>query len=256
VPRKKPNAKKPPAPPEAAKPAGQQPGVVELARKGRYVFLLEKVRHQQHLTPAELKELQSYEALPDGQSTGDSRRPSPGFCSTQQELADYFEVDVRTVRNWTRGRTPCPKERDGSFSIRAVTEWYDARHGRKAEVPVDMENDADYWDMRYRRAKALMSEDELARRRHELGRLDDFRREYGRHVQSGIYRLRGLGTKLAAAVIGLAPYEVKTLVDGNTLEIEQELLAGGQIELKHKKAKKARKGASRLPTGQAGARSK
>ncbi|HUW33530.1 MAG TPA: hypothetical protein VM223_18125 [Planctomycetota bacterium] len=193
-----------------------------MARKKRHLFLLTKMQGGGTLSPGEMRELERYEdagkAAPA--DTG------PGICHTQQELADYFEVEARTVRNWGRGRTPCPRERDGSYSIKAVTEWYNNRRGHRGGTAptVSQETDPDYWDMRYRRAKALMAEDQLAMRRGELGRLDAWRREYGRQLQAGIYRLRGLGAKLAAGLLGLQPHEVKALIDANTNEIELELL--------------------------------
>ncbi|HUW34404.1 MAG TPA: hypothetical protein VM223_22585 [Planctomycetota bacterium] len=195
-----------------------------MARKKRQVDLLTKMQRGETLKPTEIRELERYEDAGKAARAG----TGPGICHTQQELADYFEVEARTVRNWGRGRAPCPRERDGSYSIKAVTEWYNNRRGHRGGTAptASQETDPDYWDMRYRRAKALMAEDQLAMRRGELGRLDAWRREYGRQLQGGIYRLRGLGSKLAAGLLGLQPHEVKSLIDANANEIELELLAG------------------------------
>jgi len=204
--------------------------VASLARKRRHLALVEKLAKGGTLTPAEIRELEAFERSDAKPGAGG---PRPGFCRTQAELAEAFGVDERTVRNWLKTKDGSfPVQPDGSYSIRAVTQWYEGRRrGRPGQQAAgDQELDPDYWDARYRRAKALMAEDLLAVRRGELGRLEAWRREYGRQLQAGIYRLRGLGAKMAAALVGLGPREIKELLDANAMEIEAEILGGVPAE--------------------------
>ena len=85
--------------------------LIELAKKRRHQFLLAKLEKDQCFSPAEIKELEIFEA------------GERAYClvSTIPELARAFHVTTRAVDKWVA--EGCPKTRAGNFDITEVTKW-------------------------------------------------------------------------------------------------------------------------------------
>jgi len=203
--------------------------VVDFAKKKRHIALMQKLQ-QGTLTAAETRELEKLEKVQTASS-----RQRPGVAATQEEVAAAFGVTRRTVIDWIKAGCPGTT---GNYDLMQIVTWRDERDAKRRGLSTHGD-DPDDWVFRYRRAKTLMAEDELAIRRKQLGRMDEFKREYGRQLQNGIYRLRGLGAKLAGMLAGLTAPQIKNLVDANASEIEDELLGRAARDFASQEAEKA-----------------
>ena len=86
--------------------------VVEMAKKKRHIYLLEKMQKGKALSPSELQELAKYE-------NGDD--VSPSIVETQKDVARAFAVSARTVRYWIEDGMPV--EEDGRFDLVRIQSW-------------------------------------------------------------------------------------------------------------------------------------
>ena len=134
-------------PEELKQPEAQNgKGLVEVAKKKRQIYLLNKLR-EGTLSTAEIRELEQLEgggALP------------PGVVRTQGEVAKVLRVDKRTVERWVS--EGMPREPEGYYNLIDIQAW--------RMVKNEKENDPDErekikWDIRYREYKARLAEFEL-----------------------------------------------------------------------------------------------
>lgn len=87
-----------------------RPSVVEMAKKKRHIHLLEKLQRGKTLSRAETNEIEKFErgSVP------------PGYVTTQEEVAEAFGVDPRTVRRWAiKGM---PRDAHG-YNILKIDKW-------------------------------------------------------------------------------------------------------------------------------------
>lgn len=89
---------------------------VEIAQKQRYLHLLGKIKANQTLTAAEIKELEVFEMASRKSPEGDEN-----VIRSQKEAAAYCKVSVRTIRNWEKEHTL--KDAAGNY----LTDRLDAR---------------------------------------------------------------------------------------------------------------------------------
>jgi len=208
-----PSAPPPPPPPP-------RPDVLRIARTKRHTWLIQQISSGRTLTPGQYHELEAFE------SASTSSTPSTPSTAqshlTQEDVAAYFEVDTRTVRNWHLCRPPVPRNPDGTYDLKTVVAWNEARPKNKAKLAAadpDQESDPDYWDMRYRRAKALMAEDLLAVRRGDLLRTPDVERGRLRRILETRNRLLPFARQVIPQLQGLDLPAQIALVDARIREI-------------------------------------
>jgi len=78
----------------------------------------------------------------------------------QKSIADLFDVDRLTVRNWTE-RHNCPRNADGSFDLASVIRWWKGYESRKSGAHVEPGD-------KLRTLKAEEKQLDIAQRRGEL----------------------------------------------------------------------------------------
>jgi hypothetical protein len=77
----------------------QKQNLAEIARKKRYLHLIEKLHSGTALSKQEIKELEDFEAEPLGDA----------IVKTIEEVAKIMEVNWRTVYRWKRDGMPVTK---------------------------------------------------------------------------------------------------------------------------------------------------
>lgn len=178
--------------------------VVDVARRKRQVYLLEKLKNDKPLTRAELNELEKYEVnLPEG------------VVATQEEVARVFGVSTRTVQYW--GRDGMPVRPDGTYNLLEIENW---REIKKNGSPKKGEKDV--WqsklsEVRYKK--------ELLAYRKELGELvssEDVERGMVTRIMIVKRSLLVLPTKLAPILSMKEPREVEAILYDALGEIVDE----------------------------------
>jgi hypothetical protein len=98
-----------------------RPNIMELAKKKRHIYLLEKLRAGT-LSRSEISELKQY-----------GYGLNPGYVATQEDLAKVFEVEPRTVRRWSK--VGLPQDENG-FNILTVRAWRESRNKPKQDEEI------------------------------------------------------------------------------------------------------------------------
>jgi hypothetical protein len=88
--------------------------IMEMAKKKRHIYLLDKLQREGTLSRAELNELAKFEP-----------GSPPGYVATQEDLANLFKVEPRTIRRWIKAGMP---QEENGYSILAVKQWRDLRN--------------------------------------------------------------------------------------------------------------------------------
>ena len=102
-----------------------KPNIIEMAKKKRHIFILEKLQKGVALTKGEIAELEILEL----------GKLKKGYVSTQDELAEVFGVDPRTVRRWIK--SGMPKDEEG-FNILEIKYWRDSRNEPRGEIFIEL----------------------------------------------------------------------------------------------------------------------
>ena len=75
---------------------------------------------------------------------------------TLKELAEILGVSTRTLSKW-KNQQNMPIETDGTYNVRRIMKW----KGIEVEDDSELEGKG-YWETRFRKAKALLAEHQLA----------------------------------------------------------------------------------------------
>ena len=181
-----------------------KPDIVELAKKKRYLHLLEKVQNSKPLTSAELRELSKYEGVPSG----------PDIVNTQEDVAAVFGVSVRTVQYWIRDGMPVTP--DVRYDINKIQAWKIAKWQKnKSEVFLNREAlDARLKEIRIKREEAKL--------RKELGELIakyDVEKVMDQLITVFKRSFLSLPRSLAPQLVGLEPREIEVIISARVKEI-------------------------------------
>lgn len=186
--------------------------VLDMAKKKRHIYLLEKIQKGKTLKPTEITELEKFE--------GKESLPV-GVVVTQGDVAKYFNVTIRTIGNWCR--EGLPKTENGYFDLAIIRKWREVKDAarKKGKDP----NMAEY-DMRFRRAKAELAEMELARRRGELLDRQEVERNLILMVQTVKAALLSLPKQLAPQVAVIDVKAAQVILEKRIREIIENFARG------------------------------
>lgn len=173
----------------------QNQNLAEIARKKRYLHLIEKLHGGTALSKQEIKELEDFEAEPLGDTA----------VKTIEEVAKIMEVNWRTVYRWKRDGMPVTK--DGYYDLEEIKKWYD---GKTGNTDGEIEGKI-YWETKLRKYKASLLELELKRVTGELLPRDEV--EEGR-----IARIIAIKRAFLALPTRLAP--VLAMKEPREIEVE------------------------------------
>lgn len=147
----------------------------------------------------------------------------------QTELAAFFDVDVRTVRRWTK--TGLPRDSSGEFPLAHCVAWVRERDRQEAER---LQRPATEDEARARKvaAEAELAEYELAEKRQSMVSIDDHDRILGRLLDRLRAKILNIPGRWSPHMVGL-----RTISDGQLRleELMQECLleltrVGDEIE--------------------------
>jgi hypothetical protein len=132
--------------------------LVELAKKKRYIALVEKLTRGA-LTSKELKELEQFEK----QEENKEALPFDGTVDLET-IALFLEKTTRMVRHYIAQGMPVIRNASGEifkFKVSEVFKWYYGKYSFE-------DAEKDHWDLEYRKNKAKLSEIELKEKEHQL----------------------------------------------------------------------------------------
>jgi len=171
----------------------QNQNLAEIARKKRYLHLIEKLHSGTALSKQEIKELEDFEAEPLGDA----------IVKTIEEVAKIMEVNWRTVYRWKRDGMPVTKA--GFYDLDEIKKWYDGRTGNADE---EIEGKI-YWETKLRKYKATLLELELKRVTGELLPRDEVEKGRIARIIAVKRAFLALPTRLAPVLAMKEPREIE-----------------------------------------------
>lgn len=126
--------------------------LADLARKKRYLHLVEKLHSGTPLSKQEITELEVFESDP----------LDDAIVKTIEEVSKIMEVSLRTVYRWKRDGMPVTQE--GYYDLDEIKRWYD---GRSVIDDEELEGKI-YWETKLRKYKATLLELELKKVKGDL----------------------------------------------------------------------------------------
>jgi len=89
--------------------------LADIARKKRYLHLIEKMHSGTPLTKPEIRELEEFEKEPE----------APTVVKSAEEVAQFMDVSERTVYRWRNEGMPVTK--DGYYDLERIRVWFEER---------------------------------------------------------------------------------------------------------------------------------
>lgn len=185
----------------------QNQNLAEIARKKRYLHLIEKLHGGRPLSKQEIKELEDFESEPLGDTV----------VKTIEEVAKIMEVNWRTVYRWKRDGMPVTK--DGFYDLEEIKKWHEEKSGNADGQ--ETEGKA-YWDEKIRKYKATLLEIEIKKVTGDLLPRDEV--EKGRIARIVVVKraLLALPTRMAPILAMKEPREIEAELYEAIIEILEE----------------------------------
>ncbi len=136
--------------------------LIDLARKKRYIFLVEKMGRGETLTSKELKELENLSKY--FEKSEDKPIVLEGTVDLPT-LAVYLEKSHRMIRRYVKQGMPVIRDADGEiskFKVSEVFKWYYSGKG------TDEEGGREYWDIEYKKSRAKLNDLFLKEKKKEI----------------------------------------------------------------------------------------
>lgn len=182
--------------------------VVEIAKKKRHAFLLEKLQ-KSSLTKSELDELKQLE-----------RADLPaGVVEAQEDVARTFGVTDRTIRNWIQQGMPVRE--GGGYDLAEIYRWKLEKDGEGEG------NQKHHWETHYRQYKALLAEIDYRKALGELVTKDEVEQGRVQRVMTIKKALLGLPARLAPQVVNLEVKKAEEIIRLRIEEIISDFSRGG-----------------------------
>ena len=192
------------------KSENKKPSLFEIAKRSRYLVLVEKLQRGQPLSRSELSELKRFEAadLPDG------------FLETIAQVSKTFGVSERTVYNWLKNGMPVTES--GHYDIASIYAWKIQREGSGEDSGQKQK-----WETHFRQYRALTAEIEYRKKLGELVTREEV--EEGRVLRILTIKkaLLGLPDRLAPQVVNLDIKKAKEIIKIRIEEIINDFARGG-----------------------------
>jgi len=188
---------------EEAKP---KQNLADIARKKRYLHLIEKLHSGVPLTKPEIRELEEFEAEP----------LNPAVVKTMEEVAKVMDVSYRTVQRWKKDGMPTTH--DGFYNLDEIKDWHDERGVKDGE---EAEGKA-YWEEKIRKYRATLLELELKKVQAELISSDEVERGRIARIIAVKRSFLALPSRLAPILSMQEPREVEAILYEALAEIIDE----------------------------------
>jgi len=180
--------------------------LADIARKKRYLHLIEKLHSGTPLSKTEIRELEEFEAEP----------LNPAVVKTMEEVAKVMDVSYRTVQRWKKDGMPTTS--DGFYNLDEIKDWHDERGITDGE---ETEGKA-YWEEKIRKYRATLLELELKKTQSELISSDEVERGRITRIIAVKRSFLALPTRLAPALYMQEPREIEAILYEAIAEIIDE----------------------------------
>lgn len=196
----------------------KQVPILEMAKKKRYLYLLDKLAKGKSGSPTlsktELRELAEFECDPS----------SPGIVDSQEKVAKRFGVAVRTVERWVKEGMPIGS--GGGYNLTDIQTW---RFTRKKDRQGKTKNNVDKWTDQFREYKAKLAEIEYRKKTGELITRDEVEQSFVQRVIAIKRSLLMLPRSLPPQLVGLEPRQIQGILLDRIKEICNNFAQGYRI---------------------------
>ena len=200
----------------------QKKSLAEIAKKQRYLYLVENLQRGKTPTKQEVAELEKFEA---------ESLPSM-VVQTYQEVAKVLEVSIKTVQRWKKEGMPITK--DGYYDLEQIKDWQKKRIEESEKY--DRESKA-YWDQKLLKGKVEKIELEIKKLREVLVSKEEVEQERVTRIMAVKRAFLALPTSLASVLAMKEPREIQTTLYEAIGEIIDDFAGVKKIK-KIKKIKK------------------
>lgn len=196
------------------------PDIVEIAKKKRHLFLLEKLRSGRQLNAAEIRDIEKMETKNIEHRTSNDERAAATvdgtrICKTQSEAAKYAGVSTRTIQRWLEDGMLAAQMGGKAVYIKDELDRFKLNKGKKA---TDARVRRDEADADYREKRVKLLDRQMA----------DIEKEIDERVKEEILKrtiklkrlLKNIGRNIAAEVILMTPKDAQKRIE---YEIEHAL---------------------------------
>jgi len=177
--------------------------IVDIAKKKRQLYLLDKLQREKPLSPAEIKEIEAFEGSP----------LPPGYVKTQKEVALALDVDKRTVERWIGDGMPVTPE--GNYDLLDIKAW---RMTKRLYKDLDG-TEKDKWDIEYRKNKALLIKIEYEKTLGLLLPKDEVMKGRIARIMAVKNAFFALPARLAPVLAMKEPWEIQVILHEAIAEI-------------------------------------
>lgn len=182
----------------------QKQNLADIARKKRYLHLIEKMHSGTPLTKPEIRELEEFEKEPQDQTV----------VKTAEEVAQVMDVSERTIYRWRNEGMPVTK--DGFYDLEKIRIWCEERE-RSGET----EGKA-YWEEKIRKYKATLLELDLKKAIGELVSSEDVERGRIARIIAVKRSFLALPTRLAPILSMKEPRDIESILYDAIAEVIDE----------------------------------
>jgi len=213
-----------------------QQKLAEIARKKRYLHLVEKMHRDKTLTKQEIDELAEFEAEAAGSTV----------VRTMNEVAKVMEVNERTVQRWKREGMPVTK--DGFYDLNEIKSWQNEREGNAQR---QTEGKA-YWEAKIREYRAGKLKAELEKINEALLSREEV--EQGRLMRIIAVKrsFLALPTRIAPTLAMKEPREIEAILYEAIGEIIDEFAGEKNFKEAQRKVRHTPDGPGSVDTARAG----
>jgi phage terminase Nu1 subunit (DNA packaging protein) len=194
----------------------EKQNLAEIARKKRYLHLIEKMHSGKPLSKPEIRELEEFESEP----------LEATVVKTMEEVGKVMDVSERTVQRWKKDGMPVTAE--GYYDLDAIKAWHDGRGIVDGE---ETEGKA-YWDEKIRKYRATLLELDLKKATGELVSREEVERGRIARIIAVKRSFLALPTRLAPVLAMKEPREIETLLYEAVAEIIDDFAGGADVNKK------------------------
>ena len=193
--------------------ADQKQNLAEIARKKRYIHLIEKLHSGKALTKQEIVELEEFEAEP----------LKPTIVKSIVEVAEVMGISYRTAQRWKKAGMPMTTE--GFFDIEQIKSWHLQRNEK-----IRTKEGKDFWDEKIRKYKAKILGLELKRLMGELISKEEVVKSRITRIIAIKRSLLALPTRIASILAMKEPREIELILSESLNEIIDEFAGTRKLE--------------------------
>ncbi|MCK9555001.1 helix-turn-helix domain-containing protein [bacterium] len=176
----------------------------EIARKKRYLHLIEKIHSGKPLSNREIRELEEFEKEPQ----------SDTIVKSAEEVAEVMDVSERTIYRWRNEGMPVTK--DGYYDLEKIRIWVEEKE------KASNESGKIFWEAKIRKYKATLLEIDLKKAQNELVLREEVEKAEVARIIAVKRSFLALPTRMAPILAMKEPREIETLLYEEIGEIIDE----------------------------------